>query len=164
MASVPQWISSVRSDRRRKQWSGWYQKPWTVKLGRLQAPLFKWKLWKHGKLSPHFSRAEAKSSGGVDVPRSLRRRAQLHAFSLERVRHDAGDKPIAPLSWYRDPATNDRVGGVSNSRHLKADATDWERQREAVDKALRRHFTGIGLQDGVWVRHADNGPRRSWTY
>jgi uncharacterized protein YcbK (DUF882 family) len=62
------------------------------------------------------------------VPPALRANAQRHAFNLERLRHELGDKPLPTLSWYRTPAWNDVVGGAVNSRHLQADATDFTTQ------------------------------------
>lgn len=76
---------------------------------------------------------------------------------------------IAVNSWYRDPVTNRRVGGASQSRHMAGDAVDF-------------HVPGISLQDvynrldpwwgsrgglarGNGFVHIDyRGYRARWTY
>lgn len=44
---------------------------------------------------------------------------------MDDVRELLGNRPIIPTSWYRDPLTNKRVGGVSNSIHLTGLAIDF---------------------------------------
>jgi uncharacterized protein YcbK (DUF882 family) len=46
------------------------------------------------------------------------------AKKLDEVRKFLGDRPIIINSWYRDPATNYRIGGVRNSMHLTGLAAD----------------------------------------
>lgn len=46
------------------------------------------------------------------------------ARKLQEVRDFYG-KPITITSWYRPPAVNKSVGGVSNSRHLVGDGVDF---------------------------------------
>jgi uncharacterized protein YcbK (DUF882 family) len=89
---------------------------------------------------------------------------------LERVRHENGDKPLAPIDWYRDPVHNRETGGASNSEHLYADATDWNAIGQ-LKATLERVFSFGGIGHGASsgnVQHVDNGvanggPRR-WTY
>ena len=169
-STVPKWIPQIKREKRRKQWAAWYKRPWTVPTGRMQARRFKKALWKHGLLSPNFSRESAKSGDGVGIPLYLRKRAQRHAFALERVRHDLGDKPLSPLSWYRSgtPGVNNghnaAVGGAVWSRHKMADATDWSNASDALSRSLEKHCTGLGYNPGRKVRHGDNGPERTWNY
>lgn len=47
------------------------------------------------------------------------------ARHLDDIRGFLGDCPITINSWYRPPAVNRAVGGVSNSRHLVGDAVDF---------------------------------------
>ncbi|MBF2034052.1 MAG: peptidase M15 family protein [Leptolyngbyaceae cyanobacterium T60_A2020_046] len=47
------------------------------------------------------------------------------AKAMEEIRKIFGNRPIRINSWYRDPATNARVGGASQSRHLVGDAVDF---------------------------------------
>lgn len=44
---------------------------------------------------------------------------------MEEIRTMFGNRPIQINSWYRDPITNEAVGGVIYSRHLKGDAIDF---------------------------------------
>lgn len=158
---LPNWLPTKYAD----QW----RKPWTVGLS--SEATFKSLIWEHGFLSPNFSRRAAASGDGQAIPSSLRGNAQYHAFSLERVRHRLGDRAMNPLSWYRSPAHNAKVGGATASQHLQGNATDWsdsERQRlgsSAFNAAMQSQFAGggIGTYQGN-VRHGDNGAQRRWTY
>ncbi|MEB3336602.1 MAG: D-Ala-D-Ala carboxypeptidase family metallohydrolase [Leptolyngbyaceae bacterium] len=47
------------------------------------------------------------------------------AKAMDEVNTLLGNKPIIVNSWYRDPVTNQRVGGASASRHLSGDAVDF---------------------------------------
>lgn len=150
--------------------------PWEVPLSSLKARRFKWRLWRHGHLSPNYTRREARSGDGKAIPRRLRRAAQRQAFHMERVRHRCGDRPLPALSWYRSRRHNRAVGGARFSQHVKARACDIAeavRQRlgaERFDRACQAVFKngGIGTQSTFSgpVRHVDSrsgGPAR-WTY
>jgi uncharacterized protein YcbK (DUF882 family) len=120
-------------------------------------------------LSPHFPLAEAHSHDGVRVPPHLIPNAQKHAFNLEQLRHRLGDKPLYVLSWYRSPSHNAAVGGVPNSQHLTALATDIDKalvdQRPGFDEAADFVFAngGFGQYPGG-SRHVDSrGYRARWT-
>lgn len=169
--TVPAWILRIPATKRRRRWGRWWLRPWTVPVARRKAPWFKWALWRHGFLSPNFRRREARSGDGKHVPRWLRMEAQRHAFGLERVRHDLGDVPVTPVSWYRsgtfglDNGYNADVGGARFSQHKLARATDWQDHGPKFDLAMSERFTGLGWQYSPrYVRHADNGPKRSWYY
>lgn len=168
LGHVPAWLPAGFAD--------YWNHPWTVPIS--GADDFKLLLWNHGLVSPNFTRREA---GGQDrhplgcaVPDSLRANVQRHAFTLERVRHDLGDRAMGPGSWYRCPPHNNAVGGASASQHMNAWATDWfdtERARlggTEFDAAMERHFSngGRGYQGAVGgpIRHVDNGPARVWVY
>jgi zinc D-Ala-D-Ala carboxypeptidase len=163
----------LKGDHERELW----REPWKVKPSSSSSADFKKRLWEHGYLSPHFRRDEAasrSSSFGVEpVPEALRARAQYHAFVLEAVRHELGDRALAPLSWYRSPRHNAEVGGATSSQHMEAWATDWSDATRAAlgaerfDAAMHQAFAhgGIGvLGAGPHVRHVDNGPERRWSY
>lgn len=91
------------------------------------------------------------------------------AFELDRVREAWGD-PIVVTSWYRPPAVNCAVGGVSNSQHLTGSAADiyplngqllkfqnWLDKEAWADKALgygaKKGFVHLDLRKGRirWV-------------
>ena len=166
----PDWLTG-------KQQREWWKKPWTVPLSSSQAKDFKRKLWQHGFVTPNFRRLEAggtkRHPQGCPVPASLRNKCQYHGFALERVRHDLGDKPLSPLSWYRCPPHNSAVGGASSSQHMQAWATDWSDAERAkhggdrFDNAMHKQFArgGRGVVGGTRrIRHVDNGPARTWSY
>lgn len=165
---TPSWLPAQHAD--------YWNRPWDVPLD--GADDFKALLWSHGLLSPNFTRREAggqdRHPQGCAVPDSLRHNAQRHAFSLERARHQLGDKAMGAGSWYRCPPHNSAVGGASASQHMQANATDWfssERARlggERFDQVMESVFSGggRGYQSYVGgpIRHADNGPARTWVY
>lgn len=168
MAAPPGWCTS-------KGMKYYWQNPHKVPLNRLRARRFKRRLWRHGLLSPHYTRREAASKDGRAIPRSLRHAAQRQAFHLERVRHRLGDRPLPILSWYRSPEHNRAVGGASLSQHVKArgcDITEATRQAlgaERFDRICQSVFRngGIGTQGyyGGPVRHVDSRRGQSrWTY
>lgn len=49
---------------------------------------------------------------------------------LDAVRCHLGNRRIYITSWYRDSATNSRVGGAKNSRHLYGDGVDFTREEQ----------------------------------
>jgi GH25 family lysozyme M1 (1,4-beta-N-acetylmuramidase) len=161
-AGVPAWVP-------KQHWKKWLE-PWRPAAARSTA--FRELLWSHGFLSPHFSRKEAACNdpANTPVPDSLRANAQRQAFHLERVRHELGDKPLPVLSWYRTPQWNAHVGGVINSRHLQADATDFTTQTAAsfgagnFDAVCERVYAKGGFgRYASGSRHGDaRGSRARW--
>jgi hypothetical protein len=143
---------------------------WRNPHGRLarRSPAFKRFCWKHGYVSPNFTRREWASKDGTPVPDSLRKNAQRQAFKCERLRHLLGGKAIGALSYYRSPAHNKAVGGASQSRHMNADACDWsvatinrfgrDRFMAAVNRVWANN--GIGVYPGGSV-HTDARPYRA---
>lgn len=163
--AAPRWLEN---DTQRAYW----RKPWTVPTDTRKATRFKKLLREHGYLSPHFKIAEARchDPAGTPVPADLLPRAQRHAFNLERLRHELGDKPLSILSWYRTPAWNAAQGGASESRHMSADATDFTVQTVnsfgagRFDSACERVFDqgGFGRYPSG-SRHVDSrGQRARW--
>jgi uncharacterized protein YcbK (DUF882 family) len=128
----------------RKMWA----RPWSRKAQRSRR--FKRFCWKHGYVSPNFTRKEWASKDGTAVPDSLRANAQRQAFKCERLRHRLGDRPLGALSYYRSPAHNAAVGGASQSRHMQADACDWD--VSTINKFGRNTF--LAACENIW---ADNG-------
>lgn len=160
---VPAWCNTPEL---RDHW----KRPWKVPIDGRKARVFKKRLREHGLLSPHFSIKECSSKDGVTIPDSLLKGAQRQAFRMEKYRHANGDKPIGFLSWYRSPPHNAAEGGASESRHMKADATD--RTFENTSLVLKIWNTGgIGWAGpGVGrgsILHTDSRPgphRAEWAY
>lgn len=153
----------------------YWREPWDVPLSGLKARRFKRRLWRHGLLSPHYSRREAACKDGTAVPRRLRRASQRQALHLERVRHLCGDHSLPILSWYRSRPYNASVRGASSSQHLNARAGDIAEQArlalggDKFDEACHAVYRngGIGTQGSYTgpVRHVDcrQGTAR-WIY
>jgi uncharacterized protein YcbK (DUF882 family) len=76
-----------------------------------------------GYITPHFSWAESACHDGTPIPTGLQPNARRLAEMAERIRTRFGHA-IIPVSWYRTPAWNLRVGGAVGSRHMAGDALD----------------------------------------
>ena len=144
--------------------------PWRLRARRHRG--FKRWLRRNGYLSPNFTLREAACKDGTNVPAGrMRRRAQRHAFRLERLRHALGDRPVAVISWYRTAEYNRRIGGASLSQHISAIATDHPRQwvdamgRQRVLRHAERIFrsNGLGLYPGGSVHCDSRGFRARWS-
>ena len=121
-----------------------------------------------GRCSPHFRFKEfaSKGNGWIKVDRKL-------VIFLERYRKRVGHG-VTPVSPYRDPAHNRRVGGAACSWHTDACGHEGGQASDLVPEltpAVVRwidregYIGGIGYQrSSGLVRHVDTGPRRSWTY
>lgn len=94
----------------------------------------------------------------------------LLARELDKVRLEWGS-PIGVTSWYRPPAINAAVGGVSNSQHINGsaadiytlDGRDWEFEKFVSKNwggalgfgvASGRGFTHVDTRGGGWRRGA----------
>lgn len=87
------------------------------------------------------------------------------ARMMERVREILGGQPIRVNSWYRCAAHNKRIGGASDSQHLRGRAVDFTCKHltpRQVQARLRRHWgegkvvRGLGCYAGF--SHVDNRP------
>ena len=150
-----------------------YRHMWKHPYGRLaqRSSKFKRFCWRHGFVSPNFTREEWASKDGKPVPSSLRANAQRQAFRCERLRHALGDKPLSALSYYRSPEHNAAVGGASQSRHMSADACDWS--VDTIERFGRAKFVaaveriwkddGIGTYPGGSLHTDSRGYRARWS-
>ncbi|MDS3861036.1 D-Ala-D-Ala carboxypeptidase family metallohydrolase [Thermosynechococcaceae cyanobacterium BACA0444] len=92
------------------------------------------------------------------------------ARELDLVR-EAWGGPIGVTSWYRPPAINRAVGGVSNSQHLTGLAADIYpigrngREFEAWLDRIWVYALGYGQSSGRGFTHVDLRPGRArWRY
>lgn len=84
----------------------------------------------------------------------------------QAIRESKG--PFTPISAYRDPAHNARVGGATNSTHMRGLAIDVPssllKLTEAQARQLGAHGVGIVRATG-WVAHVDvRGYSARWFY
>jgi len=109
-----------------------------------------------GDLSPHFSRSEFRdhSTGALEGP------SEALLELLERIRHEAGDKPLRIVSGYRTQAHNRAVGGARRSYHLTGRAADFEPGAVTIRQAVAAGAGGIGWC-GQWAVHVDDRRRPS---
>ncbi len=91
------------------------------------------------------------------------------ATAMEEVRKIHGNRPVQINSWYRDPATNRRVGGASQSRHLVGDAVDFVipgyHPYDVFAKLNRWWGSKGGLASATRFTHIDaRGHSARWSY
>lgn len=104
----------------------------------------------HSEKTPHFTWAEATKNGTrIPTDRSVVENIVAIAKVMEEVRTKFGGKPITVNSWYRDPATNRRVGGASRSRHLVGDAVDFTVEGMIPQEVQRQLDPWWGARGGL---------------
>lgn len=126
------------------------------------------------KVSKHFRVAEVtqndprrRPAPGSQIEANILRLAA----ELDKVR-DAWGSGIIVTSWYRPPAINAAVGGVSNSQHLTGSAADIYpvngRMRDFetwLDTFWGNRALGYGQAAGRGFTHVDLRPGRiRWNY
>lgn len=88
---------------------------------------------------------------------------------MQGVRRLFNGASITIHSWYRDPSTNRRVGGASQSRHMSGDAVDFSVEGMSLVDVYNKldpwwNIKG-GLARGDGFVHIDcRGYRARWTY
>jgi uncharacterized protein YcbK (DUF882 family) len=127
-----------------------------------------WQLPPHGMISEHFNFVEAVCRHCGRVPSVAA--VEHTAAWLERVRQEVFDgRAMHISSWCRCPVHNRRIGGASQSYHLRGWAVDMVVRGlspRQVQAACRPHH-GEGLLIGglgrykTWT-HIDRGPVRTW--
>lgn len=77
------------------------------------------------KVSKYFTVSEVtqKDSRRIPKDKNIQNNILKIAKELDKIREEWGS-PIGVTSWYRPPAINKSVGGVSNSQHLNGSAVD----------------------------------------
>jgi uncharacterized protein YcbK (DUF882 family) len=116
----------------------------------------------------NFTWGEA-TKNGTRIPRdsTIAGKIVQLARELDRVRIQLGNRPITITSWYRDPVSNRRVGGASQSQHLNGGAADIQVMGltpRRVQQLLDPTWHG-GLGYGNTFTHLDiRGYRVRWDY
>ncbi|MGD1930599.1 MAG: D-Ala-D-Ala carboxypeptidase family metallohydrolase [Leptolyngbyaceae cyanobacterium] len=118
----------------------------------------------------YFTWAQATHGGtripaSVDVVYGMIRIAE----AMEEVRVWFGNRPMTITSWYRDPATNVRVGGSKLSRHLSGDAVNFVVEdihpNEVYSQLDPWWGARGGLASATQFTHIDaRGYRARWDY
>lgn len=123
-----------------------------------------------GQLTPNFYISEFMCRDGTPVPKSLYSNVKELAENLQVLRDYLGE-PIHLNSGYRTPSHNKKVGGKSNSFHLKAMAADITckskspKQLAAIIEKLiaakKMKQGGIGIYSG-FVHYDVRGTKARW--
>ena len=121
------------------------------------------------KLTKSFQLSEFACNDGTQVPENLIPAVKELAKNLQVLRDEIGET-LTINSGYRSPAWNKKIGGVKNSMHLKAMASDLvcksltPKQLKAVIEKLIKEGKmkngGIGLYPSFV--HYDIGATRRW--
>lgn len=86
------------------------------------------------------------------------------AQKLQKLRdNEFNCNPVIVTSWFRDPVSNQKAGGVSNSKHLEGHAVDFYvsgMNIREVQRLLQDWEGGFGSYS-TFV-HLDLGSRRRW--
>ena len=107
-----------------------------------------------GMITAHFSWEEAACHDGSPVPMGLRPNAMALALVLERIRGRLGHA-LVPVSWYRPPRYNARVGGAKGSQHMQGWAAD-------VRPADLRDLQGLILEVESMIHRGDLPELGGW--
>ena len=75
------------------------------------------------QITKNFSLSEFQSKDGAEMPESLKANAIRLAENLQVIRNKI-QCPLHINSAYRSPEHNKRIGGVKNSQHVLAKASD----------------------------------------
>ncbi|MGK7887978.1 MAG: D-Ala-D-Ala carboxypeptidase family metallohydrolase [Leptolyngbyaceae cyanobacterium] len=117
-----------------------------------------------------FTWAEATKNGQrIPTSKAVVENILQMADTMQDIRELFGDRPIKIMSWYRDPRSNQRIGGTPRSFHLTGGAVDFYLSGvtpEEVQQRLGPWWGGQGgLASGSSFTHIDNrGYRARWRY
>ena len=124
------------------------------------------------KLEKNFNKIEFDSKCGREMPKSVLKNIQELAKNLQVLRNYTG-KVVTINSGYRSPEHNKMVGGVSNSQHVKGNASDIRIKSitplqlykiiERLIKSGKMKEGGLGLYK-TFVHYDIRGTKARWDY
>lgn len=108
------------------------------------------------------------TKNGTRIPESnsiMQAIARIARVMDDLSRRYANNNAFQINSWYRDPASNRRVGGAPKSEHMRGHAVDFYHPNMAQIYAdLANSWNGgVAIAPGAFV-HIDLGPRARWRY
>ena len=109
--------------------------------------------------SPNFTWAEALHFNGNDFRNPASPSVVLNIIKISKVLQQIRNrynKPVKVTSWYRDPVTNRRVGGASQSRHMVGDAVDFYIPGIPLNQLYKELDTWWGSKGGLAVSYKAN--------
>jgi hypothetical protein len=133
------------------------------------------------KISKYFSAGEVTKGDPKRIPKSGSQQEKailLLANELDKLR-EAWGSPLIVTSWYRPPLVNARVGGVSNSQHIKGCAVDiapldgdiyafqsWcdSRWCGALGYGAKKGFVHLDMRNGLGFGVPDSNKGVRWNY
>jgi uncharacterized protein YcbK (DUF882 family) len=122
------------------------------------------------KLSKNFDWKEFESKDGAVMPEDIKKNIQALVKDLEVIRSALG-KPMRISSGYRSPAQNEKVGGKSQSYHMKGMAVDFyvptlttKQIRDVIETLISQGKIkqgGLGTYP-TWVHYDNRGTKARW--
>jgi uncharacterized protein YcbK (DUF882 family) len=122
------------------------------------------------KLSKNFDWKEFESKDGAVMPEDIKKNIQSLVKDLEVIRSALG-LPIKISSGYRSPAQNEKVGGKSQSYHMKGMAVDFyvptlttKQIRDVIETLISQGKIkqgGLGKYS-TWVHYDNRGTKARW--
>ena len=125
---------------------------------------------KSNTLTKNFTFEEFESKDGAPMPKEVKDNIRLLAKELEKIRA-AFNLPVKINSGYRSPEHNKRIGGASDSQHMKGTAADFTipgrtpKQIGIVLEGLIKDGKikqgGLGIYAN-WVHYDIRGTKARW--
>ena len=122
------------------------------------------------RLTENFSLPEFASKDGAAFPEDVKTNLAELAENLQVLRDHFG-RPVTVTSGYRSPAHNVRIGGASDSFHVRGMAADLQiagvaprvvyNAIELLIKSGKMKEGGLGLYSG-WVHYDIRGRKIRW--